>query len=520
MLPAFLILQTQATLLIDPLLLAQAAQVWSVTAAEQNPVWPGWNSSDTPMLFYLPGKQDVLVNHPKPPEGFAPYSGPLKLPFKSVYVKNGPTLIEMDGQNTSRDINGVLTLVVADTISNRRQNAQVLSGNPDAQAIENFLTPDPMGSMGLIVHEAFHVYQGRRAPDKSVSEAALSRYPSLSVENNTAFAMEANALVKALRAPGQPDTREAAMDWLALRRFRQGVLGEALTNYEEVTEFNEGLAKYTEYKLFQVLEGKEPKAEMYWLQGFKGFKDLQPERDNLLKQMVEMMSGKVNVNNDPYGASPVRMRLYYSGMGLAALLDKLQVKWHDRIFDPKVSLTTLIAEALGNPDTKERLQQIRSREQWKEVEATKTELEAKGREHIKEVLEGIQNNPHLEFDFSAVEKPIVGFAFTPFGILNIDSDRTVFRLIPITGKVGDLIFRCGKAVPVLQDRKAKHVLVPIDKALSESQIAEVFGPDWRTKPVEFKGQSLQGISFNGGAAKLTLREGNLVITFSAATLQA
>ena len=107
----------------------------------------------------------------------------------------------------------------------------------------------------------------------------------------------------------------------------------------------------------------------------------------------------------------------------------------------------------------------------------------------------------------------MGFAFTPFGILNVDNDRTVFRLIPITGKIGDLIFRCGKAVPVLQDRRAKNVLVPLDKALAESDVGEVFGAGWQTKAAEFTGQSLQGISFNGGKAKLTLRDGNLVVVF-------
>ena len=57
------------TLQIDPQLIAEAAEVWALIAAQENAIWPGWNASETPILFYLPDKQDVLINHPRPPAG-------------------------------------------------------------------------------------------------------------------------------------------------------------------------------------------------------------------------------------------------------------------------------------------------------------------------------------------------------------------------------------------------------------------------------------------------------------------
>src|SRR3990170_2209779 len=79
---------------IDPLLIAQAADVWGIVAAKQNPVWPGWNASDTPLLFYLPGEQDVLINHPKPPAGFVPYTGAVRFPGGRILVRDSATILD------------------------------------------------------------------------------------------------------------------------------------------------------------------------------------------------------------------------------------------------------------------------------------------------------------------------------------------------------------------------------------------------------------------------------------------
>jgi hypothetical protein len=48
---------------IDPLLIAQAAEVWTIIGGKDNAIWDGWDATNTPLLIYLPGVQDVLVNH-------------------------------------------------------------------------------------------------------------------------------------------------------------------------------------------------------------------------------------------------------------------------------------------------------------------------------------------------------------------------------------------------------------------------------------------------------------------------
>ncbi len=63
---------------VDPLLIAEAAEVWGVIGKPGGGVWPDWDAASTPILFYLPGVQDVLINHPNPPSGFVPYTGPIE----------------------------------------------------------------------------------------------------------------------------------------------------------------------------------------------------------------------------------------------------------------------------------------------------------------------------------------------------------------------------------------------------------------------------------------------------------
>ena len=79
---------------VDPRLIVEAAEAWRLIASARNPIWPGWNATDTPLLFYLPGRQDVLINHPRPPEGFVAYRGPLTFPNGRITVRDGRTTLE------------------------------------------------------------------------------------------------------------------------------------------------------------------------------------------------------------------------------------------------------------------------------------------------------------------------------------------------------------------------------------------------------------------------------------------
>jgi hypothetical protein len=472
---------------VDPLLLAEAHEMWSLIGSAQNPVWPGWDASSTPLLFYIPGVQDVLVNHPHPPQGFRLYSEPVQFPGWKIVVKDGPTILGLDGQNTSIEVDGVPTLVVADTLSNLRQQVFGLVADPrPSQDKFQTITPsslatDPYYQLALVVHEDFHVYQHKMSPDKGASESLLLYYPVLSVPNNVDFAREGSALADALRSADAGQLRRAALRWLALRKERRAQLPAKAIEYEDGIEFVEGTAKYTEYRLFQVLEGRKPSAALDWAQGFTGFDDLAPQRKQLIEKMVQNMSGNVSVNNDPYGTAPVRMRLYYSGMGMAALLDRLMPGWQNRIFATGVSLTSLLEEALKA--TPEELQSALKEEKGKpgyaELVNQKTRLANEGKAHTETLRKEIEEGPGvgLTVDYAQLASPKVGMAFTPFGITVIDADRTIFTQVPIAvrfGKQGELTQT--QPAPLLRDTGRRLIRFRLSQSVTKAEVEKKLEP--------------------------------------------
>ncbi|MBS1703227.1 MAG: hypothetical protein JST12_16305 [Armatimonadetes bacterium] len=506
---ASLVLMSQAkpqTLLIDPLKLVEAAEIWSVIGNARNPVWPGWDASKTPVMVYFPGRQEVLVNHPKPPEGFERYRGAFTSPIGSIFLRTGKTTFDLDGQNTSTEVNGVETLVVADTQSTKRQwiesiaDSIVQEPSEADKIVEGGIFSDPMSSMTMFAHEAFHVYQRKMAPKKGGNEMALARYPTLSVDNNTWLAIEADSLKAALEAPNLGEARKAGVRWLAARQARRKLLSKESAAYEDGTEFSEGLAMYVEYRTLQCLQGKTPGKDMWLVQGFAGYGDLTKERGKLISAMQHFMDGTNTVNNDLYGASPVRFRLYYSGMAIGALLDRLGLKWHDRVLKTDDTLTSLATEALAAKpdDLSQATDEIRASVRFKELWAQKTKLADDGAVYVREQVAKFTDGPgELVLDYSQLKSPKVGFAFTPFGILSVNPDQTIYRLIPIRGLIGALNFSEDSPRAILHDTKVKTVHIQ----LTGQPTMDGIGADGTVNAKELK---LPGVSLKDVKGKVVI----------------
>jgi hypothetical protein len=508
---------------IDPLLVAQAEEVWRFVASPDNPIWPGWDASDTPILLYLPGIQDLLINHPDPPEGFVAYDGPVRFRGATMFVRSGRTHFELDGQNTSTDVNGTRTLVVADTLSNRKPN--VISLLYDPRPVEEkigtlsyeSLRADPYGQMQTIAHEAFHVHQDLFSEGKHADEGTVWRYPTLSVENNVGFAMEGDWLVAALKAASPDRVRDAALNWLALRAHRRRALPPEAVAYEDGNEFAEGLAKYVEWRLLDVLEGQSPGERMHYAQGFAGYDDLQPQRDELLTQVGRNMRGEVNVNNDPYGVAPLRFRLYFSGMAVAALLDRISDDWKTRIFETGSTLTSLAASALGATDEelRERFGRLTSTDGYRQLTAQKAELRENGLVEIRRMVDAIDGGEGtlLVIDFSAIDEPDVAMSFTPFGVTRVDDSSAIYRMVPIAARVRPgAVFRQTVARDVLFDRDAKTFRFRLTETVSDEALLEALGLDaWPTGPFDVTEVELPGVSLTLGMATVERGDGSIVV---------
>lgn len=508
-----------AALGVSPLLVDAAVEVYGLIARPDNPVWPGWNASDTPLLLYLPGEQDLLIGHPAPPVGFAPYDGPLHFPGASMLVKNGATILSHDGQNTAMDVNGVRTLVVADPLSNLRSNIGGLLGDPrptaeKARTLEfSTLVTDPYDQLALITHEAFHVYQERTAPNRGANEMLLLRYPVLSVDNNVGFGLEAAALADALAASDDATFRAAALRWLAAREHRRALLPLSALQYEDGVEFSEGLAKYTEYRLFTVLEGRAHGAGLDHAQGFHGYHDLSTERRSLLRQMQRHMRGEVNVNNAPYGTAPLRMRLYYSGMAMGVLLDRLSSTWKRDVMTTDSSLTALARAAVhATPEElSQAWEQSRSDTSYRSLAAAKQRLHDAGEHDALARLAAIEHGPGtgVVVDYSKLGSRRVSLSFTPFGITVIDSVRTIFDQVPISGGFIDgSKFAQMFPLPLLQDKHHGLVRCRLERTLSRGELERLAGAGrlGSTKPAPLK-LELPGLTLDLKHATLDMRDG-------------
>ena len=477
---------TATTLRLDPRLLAQAAEVWGLANGGNDAVWPGWDVSDTPLLFYFPGEQEVLINHPHPPEGFVPYHGPLSFPGWTVMVHDGDTIFDIDGQNTSREVAGIPTLVVADTLSNLRPRLlQWMRGDGTDIAKEDaldysMLAADPYDQMGMILHEAFHVFQGRWGAGRAGNETALLRYPSLSIENNVGFALEARALSDALTAKDEEDVWMSALRWLAIRKDRRAGLSGEASAYEDGTEFNEGLAKYVEWAMTHALEGREPGPAMAWVRGFAGYGDMAGQRDRLLAAMRGFLSGEYIVNEDPYGASGVRFRLYWSGMAIGALLDGIHPEWKERMMKPGTTLTGLVEEVLlpEQADLDAALAEARDFAGYAELVAEKTRLREDGARAAAAAVEAILHGEGtlLTVDYSGRAGMAPAFSFTPFGITRVDEGRTIYGMVPVRAMFGaGNEVEQTRALPVLHDGRAGTVQFRMPTVVTPEQLAAVLG---------------------------------------------
>lgn len=490
----------QRQIIVDPLMITMVEEIWA--SIGKGKVWPGWDPRSTPILIYLPGKQDLLINHPKPPPGFQKYVGPIRSTLGEMFIRNGSTLLEYDGQNTSMPVNGVETLVVADTLSTRRQwiesLAPTLAERPyDSNAvISNGLYPDPYATMTLFAHEAFHVFQSKRAKGAGANELALGQYPSLSVENNVGLSQESEILSEVITAKEPSEVRRLASEWLAVRLERRKSLPASSIAYEDAVELNEGLAKYVEYRTLDAFRGRNPRYEAFLIQGFQGYEGIDDLQKGLRQSMIGFMSGSSTVNNDLFGSSPVRFRLYYSGMGAALLLDRLGVDWKSKVLEGGKPLTAIAEEALKGAIPK-------PPKAPESVIVAKRKLAEEGKAHVSKELAALDSAPgQLVIDYSKLHPTEPQFSFTPFGILRVDDDRCFFRLIPLSGRVGTTKFREETPRPALWDRLKKQIILQLTAIPAQLPTLE--------KSISFGGVTIEGakgdLSLNGRKVVLTLTQ--------------
>jgi hypothetical protein len=250
-------------------------------------LWPGFNPRSIPVAIF-DGTRTLLFRHPAPPQPFTPLAD-----HDSVWVHPGRD--SSVSANTSTELGGVTT-------------ATLMPASDSTSALRR---------AGILIHEAFHVFQRAHHPSWAANEADLFTYPVNDAGLLTLRRLESEALRRALLAATKSDAECWAHAATNLRHERFARLPASASAYERGTELTEGLATYVEWRATNAPDS-----------------NVLPDHE--------------------YAPEKIRDRGYRSGVALARLLDRLSPEWrmeleaHDSI--PLDSLlTSAIETQSGKP---------------------------------------------------------------------------------------------------------------------------------------------------------------------------
>jgi len=504
--------QESSNLKLDPDLLVMLKECQNIHNQLGDNLYPNWDFKKTPILFYKPKVQELLINFPHKPEGFEEYKGFNPFENQTIYVRNDKTFFDWDDQNTTTEIDGVKVLVVADTYSSMRAQLRGAIMNQTKDFLNTWLDNwdfigSPYHKLSTILHEGFHVYQEQLAEGKNANEGSVSQYPLLNPTNNSLSVLEGLILKDALTAKNQEAILRKAKQFVAVRSHRQSLLDSTFVAYENLNEFAEGTAKYIEYKFFSQGETLTPIDEMKYVNGFTDYKK---ELPNFFKRQLEDMVNIVSVNDNrfgnKFGAGPLRFKLYFLGACQGLLLDKVMPEWKEQIFDKGVYLSDLLDKAtkLSDKDKKQLLNVTKTEYNYDKVFKEKLEFEREGEEIIKEKIDAIlkTNETLVVIDYSGHK--FAGMNYTPFGVTKVDENSSIYEMTPIGiyfDKVPEL--KSKKVFPVLLNKKEQKVYFSIS-----------------TNPEEFKEGVVEKLlsvkEFDFIADKITVKKENnrVLISFN------
>lgn len=467
--PAFS--QSITELKLDPGLLIALKECRNITNHIGHDLYPGWDFQKTPVLFYRPNVQELLINFPHRPDGFVTYEGFSPLGTEVIYARNDSTLFTIDDQNTSTEIDGIPVLVVADPYSSMRNQVQNVLLQRSKEFAETWLhdwsfIPRPYDELTLILHESFHVYQSQMAPEKAANEMAVSQYPLLDPVNNALYVLEGRILRDALLSTSSETKREKIKQFVAVRSYRQSLLDSNSVEYENLNEFVEGTAKYVEYKFLLAAEEVVPVPEMYYQTGFNGYQGaLRQEFENRVENMVNVVAVNDDRFGNKFGSGPLRFKLYDLGACQAILLDDVMPGWKEKIFTDGVYLGDLLAQsvALSESEKNQHLAQAKAEYKYDDAYNSKLQFEKDGRAYIQKQLDAIllTDKTLVKVWYGAIAEKI-GVAYTPFGVTQISKRSSIYDLVPILVQFNnESSLELKQITPVLIDRDQKLIAFAI-----------------------------------------------------------
>jgi hypothetical protein len=294
------------------------AEAFKIAENYGNKIWENWNEAPFTVLL-VTEDYEFLINHPLPSNDFELISFDSLLK-SNVYYRN--RVFNTNLLATFPAVNRIATIVIGTPENTGKSTSEWIV---------------------TVLHEHFHQLQMSR-PDyySSVDKLDLSggdntgmwmlNYPFPYDDDNVnnQYKVLTDALTKLL-IPFPPDNRLFNRDlnsYLEERKKFKNLLSEKDYKYFSFQLWQEGIARYTEYKIADILSQYVPSEELIMLDDYKPFYEV---ADNLREGIFNQLKELTLKENG-------RICFYPFGAAEALLLDRVNEDWKKKYFEEKFFL--------------------------------------------------------------------------------------------------------------------------------------------------------------------------------------
>ena len=287
-------------------------------------IWKNWKLAPFAVLLITP-ENEFLIRHPKPPTDFT-LSYHDTLLRSDIYIRKR-TL--SPGFLATFPFNGVPTIVIGQAENTAKKTS----------------TP----WVATVLHEHFHQLQySQPRYYADVNGLNLSRgdqtgmwmlnyaFPYTDSDVEQQFTILTRLLAKAIRTERGGDLNASLAAYLEARRKLQAMLSPDDYRYFSFQVWQEGLARYTEYRVADLAARRyRPRKEFRALADYRPFSEV---ADEILQTTLKELE---TLRLDDYG----RVAFYSVGAGEGLLLDRVNPQWTGRYFKDRFYVDKYFARA-------------------------------------------------------------------------------------------------------------------------------------------------------------------------------
>jgi hypothetical protein len=300
------------------------AEAFRLVDAIGNRIWPDWDKAPFAVLLVTPD-HEFLIRHPKPTDDFTALGEDVLLKQK-VFVRKRTYATDLLA--TFPAVGGVPTIVIGQA--------------------ENTAAKTSTRWVITLLHEHFHQLQmsqpkyfadvdalGLARGDKTGMWMLNFDFPYTKAEVEERYAALAKALGDAVEARKSKDFAKKRAAYLDARKRFQAALKEDDYKYASFQIWNEGIARYTEYRVADWAAGEyQPSKAFQELKDYSSFKD---EARTILEDIQKELA--------TFKLSKAKRTVFYPlGAAEGLILDEVQPEWRKRYWDQKFSLDKVVLE--------------------------------------------------------------------------------------------------------------------------------------------------------------------------------